>query len=548
MNNKSFWLIQSLFVLMITIFHQKGESSIMENVTLRDNLFQIQWMEEISNSEKEIIQIGLKSNDSSIQIEALKAIAVHSLVEFKNELSNSELNSKSLVLSNLKAHIFTGLQNTENISKYLEKKISPSELTTLRDKSRSRHYMDSLSDILVSILVTIKTKRNREGEIFIFNLNETWLSDYQKKLLDLSEVPKEDVFNQIYNEISSTNIIGGNESNLSRVLISYGEYASIKILERVTKLDSLKKTSPYGRILLLQNLKHNVRLLSRKDKQRLDIVLKDKDIKMDYFEEPASLKVVCIFLEESIQPEVDYGKIKTRMEGLRDIDKEEEFKKALIEKIHGSRNVQEPEQKENPSPPRTLQEEEDLSLLSTNMVFINLLKINKEELCKGLNHKNEDCVKLRTVAQELGDRHLKGNLSLNAEQRIAIDNTVKEYLKLVTSEEDNDWEEAKLQMYRFWTLAAPMLLKNMDHSDKRIARFAAQTLIEMRDEQIIKKIIEKANTNTNSRKEKFYILTLEMMKNQFIIQIPNRQSMSKEETEKTYNELIEPALKKLKKK
>ena len=211
------------------------------------------------------------------------------------------------------------------------------------------------------------------------------------------------------------------------------------------------------------------------------------------------------------------------------------------------------EEKENSSSGQTqlienLKKETPFENRNTPEVLQILAKSNFTDFCKGLNHKNEDCVKLRTIAQELGDRHLAGNLSLNAEQRITIDNTVKEYLKLVISEEDNDWEEAKLQMYRFWTLAAPMLLKNMDNSDKRIARFAAQTLIEMRNEQIIKKIIEKANTNTNSRKEKFYIITLEMMKNQFIIQIPNRQSMSKEETEKLYNELIEPALGKLKEK
>ncbi|MGK0317601.1 MAG: hypothetical protein ACI86M_003845 [Saprospiraceae bacterium] len=191
---------------------------------------------------------------------------------------------------------------------------------------------------------------------------------------------------------------------------------------------------------------------------------------------------------------------------------------------------------------------EDFSKLSTYEVFNRLKSIDISILSKGINPKDESCINLRKIAQVLGDRQLAGTLSLNSEQRILIDNTVKSYLDLVISEKSADRIEVNNQMYRFWNLATPNLLKNIDNSNSKISDFASQKIIEMRSEKIIKAIIKKALETNSKRKKENYAFILKMMKNQYKIQIPNRQSMSKEETEKLYNELIEPALEKLKEK
>lgn len=188
---------------------------------------------------------------------------------------------------------------------------------------------------------------------------------------------------------------------------------------------------------------------------------------------------------------------------------------------------------------------EDLTPLPLPDLIARLSTADFKTLCKGVNHKDLKCVEMRKIAQVLGDRYLAKTLVLSSGDKAAIAKALDGYMELAKSEDLNDWEEASLQIYRFWHLAVPTLLKYVNHPDDVKSQLASQSLIEMRSEEIIITLINKANATSDKAKKRRYRNILRMMKYPYKINTPNRECMDEATTKEVYDRLVVPAIAKL---
>ncbi len=474
MNNK-YIFSQLLFFWAFNVFCQHGEFISMEEVTLEDNLFQIQWMNEINNAEKEIIRLGLASQNTDVQIEAIKALSIHHLEEFNSELSKFERHAISSISSKISSIILEGFQQDQDgFYQYLISRAVEADLTL--SKRKISHGGTSASDVLVSILTIVKCKNIRLNKETSFYLPESWLSEYQKLVLSFSELSEEDAIDQIFSKVLNTNKAFVFEYDLLKVLNSYGLSATSKTVNNITNKDSLKQSSPYGRIILLNNLKQNVRLLSAEDKQRIRNLLDDKNTRAKYFEIPSSLKVLSIILEEHIQPEINYDNIQSRLKVLGDPQKKEEMLKSLMKKIKKNRGVKEsdsiPQESRAPSFSRPEERGEDFSFKEN------------QELVKYLDVSN-DKIEQRKAAYELGNRYIQDNYQPTDVDKQIIKKAIDSYFDMAKSSDSNVREEGRFQIHRLWHLAVPTLLDYLKDDDLTKMELAAKSLILMRNEEII---------------------------------------------------------------
>ncbi len=171
--------------------------------------------------------------------------------------------------------------------------------------------------------------------------------------------------------------------------------------------------------------------------------------------------------------------------------------------------------------------------VKTNTELLNILRSSRDK------------IELRKVAKALGDREMDGSLTLTGLEKLLLDNTVQEYLKQIKSKDPNVYDEASQQIFRLWHLAAPTLLKNLDNDNVTIIEFAAKSLILMRNEDIIKAIIEIANNTRDEKQKELLLFFLSQMKEQRTTVVPDRNCLNESESEELFNQLVQPALTKI---
>ena len=172
---------------------------------------------------------------------------------------------------------------------------------------------------------------------------------------------------------------------------------------------------------------------------------------------------------------------------------------------------------------------EDFSLFETSKV-INYLA------------ESTDKVERRKAAKVIGDRDLAGTLNLTNKQKEVIEKIVEEYLQQSKSEDSNMQSEARRQIEYLWKTAVPALLKNIDNENLQISDMATDRLVLMRNEHIIKEIINVWETTKNPKTKDFLALVLKNMKYPSYPLLSCRESINQEDCNKLYKELIEPIL------
>ncbi len=188
---------------------------------------------------------------------------------------------------------------------------------------------------------------------------------------------------------------------------------------------------------------------------------------------------------------------------------------------------------------------EDFKTKSNSALLAYLESNSFHEIYENHSAYEVEIVNFRKVAKILGDRHLKGELILASNDQLIINRVVKEYLLMISSSDIKNFSEANQQIYRFWSLAIPVLLKELDKNKN--FNSSAQLINQMKSEEVINLVIKKTMTTTNKdKKVKLYRL-LKMMNNHY--RIPkhhNRPALNKNEIEELYERLIIPALEKIK--
>jgi len=150
---------------------------------------------------------------------------------------------------------------------------------------------------------------------------------------------------------------------------------------------------------------------------------------------------------------------------------------------------------------------------------------------------------LRRTAQALGDLTLTGGASdVTSEQRKRLDALVTRTIERVRSKRAEDRVDAKEQLERLWKFSADPLVNHIDDKNLAVAEAAAKSLILMRDEKIVRKIIEKLNTVQNERSKILCLFVLGKMREHRTTIVQNRHVMPPAESKKLAETLIVPAL------
>ena len=172
---------------------------------------------------------------------------------------------------------------------------------------------------------------------------------------------------------------------------------------------------------------------------------------------------------------------------------------------------------------------EDFSVLSIEKLFEIL-------------NQSEDKIELRKAAQALGDKHMLKPVKMNQHFNNILYRKVNEYLNLFSSRIPNEPSEAKSQIFRLWHLAIPPLLS---HLESKNYSYAAQCLIEMKNEKIIDMIISKSKNTKDSKIRDRYNNMLRMMQNEYRINVLRRVPLTKAEIDTIYQKKVAPYLAKI---
>jgi hypothetical protein len=167
----------------------------------------------------------------------------------------------------------------------------------------------------------------------------------------------------------------------------------------------------------------------------------------------------------------------------------------------------------------------------------------KEELLRRLQQP-KDSIELRKIAQVLGDRDMAGTLKLTDNETIIIDNTVRAYI-LQKADFYAHHPEINDQIIRFWDLAIPEMLRNLENPNKDIQVFVFNMLVQMRSEKLVRIMINKAKACKDPNLKEMYIGTLGIMTQQQEMDVVNRQCMDEKSSQELFDRLIKPALKEL---
>ncbi len=142
------------------------------------------------------------------------------------------------------------------------------------------------------------------------------------------------------------------------------------------------------------------------------------------------------------------------------------------------------------------------------------------------------------AASALGDRAIAGTVVLTDQDRKTLNQVVAAAIAAAASPRDRN--ESELQIQRLWSLAIPALLDGMDRNET--FSFSTRMLTVMRDEAVVKAVIEKARTNKDPNRNGLYRFALGGMKGATRPRIAGRSGIDEAEADRLYRELIEPAL------
>lgn len=150
-------------------------------------------------------------------------------------------------------------------------------------------------------------------------------------------------------------------------------------------------------------------------------------------------------------------------------------------------------------------------------------------------------IDLKKAAQVLGDRFIENKFIPTAKQQNKINIITQRYIDLVGSAYGAPFGPIQ----RLWHLASPTLLYNLRNDNYKKRTFAWEMLINMRDEAIVKAMIDSFQVPMKEkiREDNMYSLS-NLDRDYCYVNVPNRLCPSKEELISLYENLVIPFLKK----
>ena len=137
-----------------------------------------------------------------------------------------------------------------------------------------------------------------------------------------------------------------------------------------------------------------------------------------------------------------------------------------------------------------------------------------------------------------------GTLNLTDAETTIVDTRIRAYI-YEKADFYGHHPEVHDQILRFWHLAIPELLRNLENRNEDIQSFVFNILVQMRNERVVRIMINKAKACKPSNLKDMYIGTLGIMTQQEDMNLPNRQCLNEKDSQELFSKIIEPALKEL---
>jgi hypothetical protein len=146
--------------------------------------------------------------------------------------------------------------------------------------------------------------------------------------------------------------------------------------------------------------------------------------------------------------------------------------------------------------------------------------------------------------QALGDLTLDSSVheALPEELRQRVQKVVDVMVEGTTAETGQDRMAARHQLERLWRLSADRLIDNLGNPNVTIVEAAAKSLILMRNERVVRDIIEMVRSTEDERARSLGVFTLGKMMEQRKTIVKNRECLSPEESARLAREIIIPFL------
>jgi len=119
---------------------------------------------------------------------------------------------------------------------------------------------------------------------------------------------------------------------------------------------------------------------------------------------------------------------------------------------------------------------------------------------------------------------------------------VRQYLKQTNALDSNDSEEAKEQIERLWWTAARVLAENIANPDDAVAEKAIKAMSLMRNEEIVRALVDQARKATERKAKEMCIFALGCMTEQYDSLVPRRTCMNEKDSQMLADKLIIPFL------
>lgn len=161
--------------------------------------------------------------------------------------------------------------------------------------------------------------------------------------------------------------------------------------------------------------------------------------------------------------------------------------------------------------------------------------------------KSEDIGACRKAAQEIGDRSIAGNLELSAAERDRLGAYVDKQMQNVAGADSQTRVEANMQIQRLWRLSADSLFENLGSPNEAIAESAIKNLVLMRDEEIVRRLIDKAKSDTNAKARYRAVFALGMVAEKSYTAIEGRPIVDDKTAAQLVDNQVIPFLKEIQK-
>jgi len=288
--------VRVLAILSLCVVQTLGNVQIMTPTQfgqLRD-LRDMLWANVLTDEQKEAVLKSLESDRDAIVTEALSVIAAHRLRE---------------CLPTLREGLRWGSTNVRRLGNVVAAALSLADdeigfyLRDVLSKWYSTGKTENafLEDEVLSILVTDACRALREGKKPAFSMEDMNLRGYQKALIRYSQISRDSAIQSIVETLASARIAGHEESGLVEVLYSYGQDAVHAAVLLLSDMNSLRMTTPYGRVLLLRLIQYRADSLSEEDAAILLQVFGREDTRLVYFQSPVSLGIAVEIVEAMLQ-------------------------------------------------------------------------------------------------------------------------------------------------------------------------------------------------------------------------------------------------------